>query len=186
MKTGDTHILILPGLEGGSPAHWYDRWADKLRTASRVEVDDWDNTHRDDYVTAIKGAVEARLAEADKPVILIGHSLGTIALVHAAPELPAAVRGALLVGVPDLEAATHFENQASYLPIPREPLPFPSLVIASRTDPYCGIEAAADMAGAWGSDFGDAGDCGHFNPDSGHGAWPEGLLSLGKFLNRIG
>ena len=32
---------------------------------------------------------------------------------------------------------------------------------------------------------GDAGEIGHINPDSGHGAWPEGLLSLGKFLGKL-
>ena len=62
-------------------------------------------------------------------------------------------------------------------PYPREPLPFPSLTIASRNDPFCAFEVAEDIAAAWGSLFIDAGEAGHINADSGTGPgrkarWP--------------
>ena len=90
-----------------------------------------------------------------------------------------------MVGVPDLDTHKAFGEVDSYLPVPREPLPFPSTVIASRNDPYCDFDVASDLGGAWGSVVGDAGEIGHINPDSAHGAWPEGLLSLGKFLGKL-
>ena len=31
----------------------------------------------------------------------------------------------------------------------------------------------------------DAGEAGHINGESGHGPWPEGLLTFGKFMSRL-
>ncbi len=70
-------------------------------------------------------------------------------------------------------------------PYPRDPLPFPSVVIASRNDPYGAFEVAEDNAAAWGSLFIDAGESGHLNADSGHGPWPEGSMTFAKFLSQL-
>ena len=70
-------------------------------------------------------------------------------------------------------------------PYLREPLPFPSIVIASRNDPFCAFEVAEDIAGAWGSLFIDAGETGHLNADSGFGPWPEGSMTFAKFLTDL-
>ena len=69
--------------------------------------------------------------------------------------------------------------------MPREPLPFPSLVLASRNDPHCAFEVAEDLAGAWGSRLVDLRESGNVDPDSGHGPWPEGLMTFGKFLGQL-
>ena len=76
-------------------------------------------------------------------------------------------------------------DAAPYTPVPRDPLPFPSLVAASKTDPYASQEAAADLANAWGAMLVDAGDCGHINDESGHGPWPEGLMTFTVFIHRL-
>lgn len=183
MKTADADILIHPGLFGGSDDHWYARWADRLATARRVEQDDWSEPDRESWISCLTAAVD----RAERPVILIGHSLGVLTIVHAAPELPAdKVRGAFLVAPPHLE--THigaFPQTRSFLPVPREPLPFPSFLIASRTDPYSDFQMADDLGAAWGSAVYDAGDCGHINDDSGHGPWPEGLLMFARLLKQV-
>ncbi|MEO0619886.1 MAG: alpha/beta hydrolase, partial [Pseudomonadota bacterium] len=70
-------------------------------------------------------------------------------------------------------------------PMPRDPLPFPSLLVASRTDPYCAFDIADDLGAAWGSLVIDAGDAGHINAASGHGPWPEGSMTFGKFISRL-
>ena len=67
----------------------------------------------------------------------------------------------------------------------REKLPFPSVLIASATDPYCTQDEARELAEAWGSEFVDAGDSGHLNSESGHGPWPDGLLRFAGFLKSL-
>ncbi len=183
MKSADATILILPGFAEDDGDHWYQRWHSGMKTARRVELADPLDPGRDAYV----GAVTAAVIAADRPVVLVAHSLGVLAAVHAAPTLPAdRVRGAFLAGIPDLERhGAAFERAVGYLPVPRDPLPFPSLAVVSRTDPWCSFEVAEDLAGAWGSRVIDVGDSGHLDADSGHGPWPEGLMTFGKFLSRL-
>ena len=69
--------------------------------------------------------------------------------------------------------------------VPRDPLPFPSMLIASATDPFCSVERAAEFAACWGSDFHLAGDAGHINVASGHGPWPEGLMMFTRLMQRL-
>jgi len=183
MRTSDADILIVPGYTGSGPDHWQSRWEAKLSTARRVEQDDWD---RPDPI-----AWPARIAEAataaSRPVVIVAHSLGVVALVKAASAMPVGVvRGAFLVGPVDVEApGVTPELLTSFAPVPRDPLPFPSLLVASRTDPYCSYERAEDFGYAWGSAVVDAGEAGHLNVDAGFGPWPEGLMRFAGFLRLL-
>jgi predicted alpha/beta hydrolase family esterase len=183
MRTSDADILFVPGLGGSGPDHWQTRWEAKLSTARRVEQADWE---RPDSVTWPARIAEAPAA-ASRPVILVAHSIGVIALVQAAPQMPPGlVRGAFLVAPADAEAPdVQPDVLKSFAPIPRDPLPFPSLLVASRTDPYCTYERAEDLAYAWGSAIVDAGEAGHLNPQSGFGPWPEGLMRFAGFLRQL-
>jgi predicted alpha/beta hydrolase family esterase len=60
-----------------------------------------------------------------------------------------------------------------WFPVPRAPLPFPSIVTASRNDPLGRFERVAELAACWGSKLVDLGEVGHLNPASGYGEWPE-------------
>jgi predicted alpha/beta hydrolase family esterase len=183
MRTSDADILIVPGLNGSGPEHWQSRWEQKLRTARRVEQSDWNNPRHDAWTGAVVDAVAA----ATKPVILIAHSLGVHAVAHAAPAFePGRVIGAFLVAPPSEEVLRSFDRTSmGFETAPRAPLPFPSLLVASRNDPFGAYEAAEDLAYAWGSAIVDAGEAGHINVDSGHGPWPEGLMSLAGFLAKL-
>lgn len=183
MKTSELDILILPGLHGGTEDHWYRRWNSKLKTARIVEQGDWSAPDRDAWTQNIVAAVNA----ADRPVFIIAHSLGTVALAHAAEQLADAnIVGAFLVAMPDLAAVQDLLPEAdSFLPVSKGPLSFPSLMVASRNDPYCIYQRAEEMALDLGSLLIDGGIQGHINDESGHGPWPEGLMTLSKFLNRI-
>lgn len=109
-----------------------------------------------------------------------------VAATHAAPAFrPGKVRGAFLVALPDVEDNRVPAGAAPFAPIPRDPLPFPSILVASRTDPYCAYGRAEDFAYAWGSALVDAGDSGHLNTASGHGPWPEGLMRFAGFLKKL-
>lgn len=183
MKTSQADILILPGLGGGGPGYWYERWGQKLRTANRVEQKSWDNPDFDDWQDTIVAAVE----QATQPVVLIAHSLGVIAAVHAAARFPhQKVTGGYFVAPPDIDAITaQMPAVKSFSDVPTAPLNFPSILVASSDDPYCSIKKAEDMSFAWGSKFESAGDSGHINADSGQGPWPEGLMSFATFMARL-
>lgn len=182
MKTADASILIIPGFGDSGPTHWQSRWEQKLSTARRVVQPDWNKASRAQWVDEIVRAV----AEADKPVVLVAHSIGVAAVAHAAAKFTRPVVGAFLVGLSDWNRPDLLPGVAhDFAPIPREPFAFPSLLIASRNDPYCEFEVAADHANAWGSALIDAGEAGHLNVESGHGPWPEGLLRFAGFIRRL-
>ena len=183
MRTSDCDILIVPGYTNSGPDHWQSRWQQRLSSARRVEQDDWDAPARDDWVAQVLKTVE----RCRRPIVLVAHSLGVITIAHAAPMLPRGiVRGAFLVAPSDVEDADGIAAiERSFAPVPRDPLPFPSLLVASRSDPYCAYERAEDFAFAWGSALLDAGEAGHINTASGYGPWPEGLMRFAGFLKRL-
>jgi len=183
MKTSDCDILIVPGYENSGADHWQSRWERQLSTARRIEQENWDAPDRAAWI----GRIVQEASKARLPVVLVGHSLGVLAIAHAAPFLDAGkVQGAFLVGLPDVERPDFVPAiDRSFAPIPRDPLPFPSVLVASRTDPHCDYAKAEDVAYSWGSAIVDAGDAGHINTDSGHGPWPEGLMRFAGFLKRL-
>jgi len=184
MKMIDTDIIIVPGLGNSGPGHWQRRWHERFTNASIVEQHNWAKPDRDAWTAAIARAVMM----ATRPVVLVGHSLGVPAIVHAAQTFAdTKVRGAFLVSPPDIESDSPEIPAAArvFAPLPRDPLPFPSMLVASETDSLVTPEAAADMAAAWGSDFHTAGDAGHINIASGHGPWPEGLMMFTRLMQRL-
>jgi len=182
MRISEADILIVPGYAGSPQDHWQTRWEQKLSTARRVEQRSWDEPDRDAWTTAVADAVNA----SERPVVIVAHSLGVAAVVHAVPLFRRPVSGAFLVSPPDVgNPEIEPPSLRAFGPYLREPLPFPSVVIASRNDPYSAHEAMEEAAAAWGSLFMDAGESGHINADSGHGPWPEGLMTFGKFLGQL-
>jgi uncharacterized protein len=182
MRSTDTDILIVPGLGNSGPDHWQSRWQAKLSSAWRVEQQDWDRPVLADWTQSIVTAV----ASARKPMVIIAHSLGVPCVVHAMQRADRSkIAGAFLVSPVDAPHRHHPEIDPAFDPAPRDPLPFPSMVVASRNDIYASYEYRADLANAWGSLLIDAGEAGHINASSGHGPWPEGLMSFAAFLNRL-
>jgi predicted alpha/beta hydrolase family esterase len=186
MKIADTDILIQPGWENSGEGHWQRRWGERFPNARIIEQEDWDRPQRKDWVPRI----EREVMMATRPVVLVAHSLGTIAAVHAAQSFKdGKVRGAFLVSPPDLEN----EDLLAMLPrelqtfanVPRDPLPFPSMLVVSTNDQFCSVERAVDMSTAWGSDLHLQNNAGHINVASGHGPWPEGLLMFTRLMQRL-
>jgi uncharacterized protein len=181
MRTADLDLLFVAGLNGFGPDHWQTRWRNRLPTAKLVEQADWDRPDLSLWVRAIVEACEA----AQRPVVLIAHSLGVTTVSHAAPLLSASrVKGALLVAPPSDEALIR-EGAGAFAPTPSAPLPFPSLLVASQNDPFSEYQFAEDKAAQWGSRLVAAGEAGHINADSGHGPWPEGLMQFAGFIKTL-
>jgi predicted alpha/beta hydrolase family esterase len=186
MRIADADILILPGLGNSGPGHWQRRWGERFPHALFVEQDDWDHPRLGDWV----GRLHQEIMLATRPVVIVAHSLAVPAVVHTAQRLKdTKVRGAFLVSPPDLESqellAELPAEVSSFRNVPRDPLPFPSMLVASSNDAYVSVERAADMAAAWGSTLELVGASGHINVASGHGPWPEGLLMFHQLMKRL-
>jgi len=174
-------VLIIPGLGGSGPDHWQSRWQVRLADARRVEQADWDKPDRAGWIARLDDAV----AQSKAPPILIAHSLSCALVVcwpaaHARP-----VNAALLVAPADIESDTHTPPEAHvFRPLPMVRLRFPTVVVASRDDPYVAFERATAMARAWGAELVDIGNAGHINTSAGYGEWPEGERILARLINR--
>jgi uncharacterized protein len=164
-------ILVVPGLGGSGPEHWQTCLERSLPGAARVEQDDWDRPHREKWVARLVGAV------AQAPgAVLVAHSLGCILVAQAAlayPDLP--IGAALMVAPADVDSAGHTpDHLRGFAPIPRAPLPFHAVLVASTNDPYMRFARARELAEAWEAEFVDAGPIGHINVAAGFGSWPAG------------
>jgi predicted alpha/beta hydrolase family esterase len=62
------------------------------------------------------------------------------------------------------------------------PLPFPTVLAASGTDPWADLESSRRLAARWGARFVDLGDAGHVNTGAGFGPWPRGEELLRDLL----
>ncbi|HEY6354390.1 MAG TPA: alpha/beta fold hydrolase [Burkholderiaceae bacterium] len=171
-------VLIVPGLRDHVDAHWQTLLALDLQARGRkvclvppmgrIDLD------CDARVAAIEHAVQAIAG----PLVLVAHSAGCVMVAHWAQQMTRPIRGALLATPPDFERPmpdgypTLGElRDNGWLPVPREPLPFQSVVAASRDDPLGGFDRIEQLARNWGSRFVDLDKVGHLNPASGYGPW---------------
>jgi hypothetical protein len=164
-------VLIIPGLGGSGPEHWQSLWQARLPDVRRVEQTDWDRPDRAEWIARLDAAV----AQSKQPPILVAHSLSCALVACWAAAHKPPVRGALLVAPADVDSDAHTPPEAhAFRPMPMTPLPFPTIVAASRDDPYVAFQRALEMAKAWGAELVDIGDAGHINTSAGYGEWREG------------
>jgi predicted alpha/beta hydrolase family esterase len=146
----------------------------------RVVQKDWDTPTLNEWVAALTAAIET----AQRPPLLIAHSLGCITVGHLPQHVREKVAGALLVAPADVDRKGAPAFLRSFSPVPLHSLPFQSVVVASTNDPYCSLERARVFADAWGSRFETLENAGHINVDSGYGPWPDGLKLLAALRRR--
>jgi predicted alpha/beta hydrolase family esterase len=173
-------FLTVPGLGGSGPSHWQTLWERNRPGTVRADLGMWHTPHRNSWVTRLDWAIR----QAEAPVILVAHSLGCLAVAWWAALSPQPygwpVAGALLVAPADVDRVGVQEELRGFAPSPAIPLPFPSILVASRDDPWIAFDRAHSLAAAWGSHFVDAGAAGHINAASGLGQWPEGQELLDR------
>jgi predicted alpha/beta hydrolase family esterase len=170
-------VLTVPGLDNSGPDHWQTRWEAQHTGCLRVNLGQWDRPHRNSWVNQLNLA----LRNVQGPVLLAAHSLGCHAVAAWAlmePDAASLVAGALLVAPPEVDFFPLDPRVGAFSPTPSGVLPFPSVLLASRNDPYCGQPAARVLARMWGAQFQDAGTLGHINAQSGLGEWHEGWRLL--------
>jgi predicted alpha/beta hydrolase family esterase len=174
-----TPVLVLPGYGDSGPDHWQSLWQASSASFRRVHQRDWLAPDLAEWLTAL----DREIAACASPPVLAAHSLGCALVAHHVKAGGRPVKGALLVAPADVEMVAMFlEAVQSFAPMPRVPLPFPSIVVASSDDPYVTPARAAEFARAWGSRVVSLTGAAHINTDSGHGAWPEGRRLLDELL----
>lgn len=177
-------VVLVPGLRGHVEDHWQTRLAARLPGAWTVPPLGRTEPSLQIRVRLLDHIVE----DVDGPVVLVAHSAGVLATVHwAATYTGSKVVGALLVTPPAFADPLPAEYPSigqlrdhGWLPIPRRPLPFPSILATSTDDPLGNPVRLRAMANAWGSREHSLGAVGHLNPASGFGEWPEAPALIGR------
>ncbi len=171
-------ILTVPGLGSSGPQHWQTRW-EQQHGCRRVEQRNWDQPVCAEWVAALEAAVAA----APGPVVLVAHSLACATVAHWAATTTLPLVGALLVGPADVDRREQLPEVRGFAPMPLARLPFPSIVVASTTDEYVTLERATEFAAAWGSRLVNVGARGHLNSESDLGLWPQGWALVHDLLH---
>ena len=76
-------ILLLPGWQDSGPAHWQSRW-EALHGFQRVQQADWEWPRRGDWMARLEDVLIA----ADRPAVLVAHSLGCLLIAAWAAVSP--------------------------------------------------------------------------------------------------
>ncbi|MFO1369053.1 MAG: alpha/beta hydrolase [Marinagarivorans sp.] len=184
-----TAFVFVPGYGNSLGGHWQElwyaqlagsHWAELGASSDGAELGSWDRPDCALWVARLQACISA-IAE---PVVLISHSLGGLTIAHWAAQHPAACRqilGAFMVAVPDPTRPDFPSAISGYGATPLTALPFASLMVTSRDDPYAAPEQSAAFASAWGAGTWDIGEAGHINVARGFGAWPEGRIALERW-----
>lgn len=182
-------VLIVPGYHGSGPGHWQSWLEGELPEARRVAGIDWDTP----LLARWAGEVRREIDAAAGAVWLVAHSFGCLASAVAAADRPQRVAGLLLVAPADPERfellGVREDPQRSAGVgrfLPQSAFSCPSILVASRSDPWLQPDAARAWAERWGSRLIDIGDAGHVNVESGHGPWPLALSLLQQLRDSAG
>ncbi|RVT43520.1 RBBP9/YdeN family alpha/beta hydrolase [Sphingobium algorifonticola] len=179
-------VLTVPGLNNSGPGHWQTIWEERRGDCRRVDLGSWSSPSRNAWVNRLDTAIRETAHAHGAPIILAAHSLGCLAVAWwgALQSQPYGwpVAGALLVAPPDCERTETPETIGGFAPVPRSALPFPSILVASRNDPYIFYERAHSIGKNWGSQIIDAGHSGHINAQSGLGEWRFGQALLDRLI----
>ncbi|MEX8194868.1 RBBP9/YdeN family alpha/beta hydrolase [Comamonas guangdongensis] len=181
-------ILIIPGLRDHVEEHWQTLLAKELPHCVTVPPLEQDKLSCQARLDAIDRALEAVYG----PVIIVAHSAGCMMVAHWALRRARPVLGALLAAPADVETpmpagypTQEVLSAHGWMPIPRQRLPFPSILAASSNDPLTPLERARGFARDWGSRLVELGPVGHLNPASGHGAWPMAQQLIAELLEMV-
>lgn len=176
-------VLFVPGLRDHVEDHWQTHAARALPGSVTVAPLTTDRLS----LSARVAAVDAALNAIEGEVVIAAHSAGCLMVAAWAAHPTRQIKGALLATPADVENPlppgypTFDELSANgWVPIPRQPLPFPTIVAASRNDPLAGFDKVAELATAWGAELFDAGEVGHLNPPAGFGLWPEAAALIAR------
>ncbi len=170
--------IIIPGLRNSNEEHWQTKFENSdPKNFIRINQKNWDEPNCNEWIEQI----EKELNSYNKSeLILIGHSIGCMAIVHWFNKFKLSIKGALLVAPSDSENPNYPSYITGFAPIPMFNLPFRSIVVASTNDHVTNIERSKLFAKNWGSELVILENIGHIEPKSGFGDWPLGKELIKK------
>lgn len=173
--------INIPGLHNSNEAHWQS-YFERLEPHEfiRVEQKNWDQPDCATWIAQIEETLESLN---HKDLILIGHSIGCIAIVKWFEEYGHSVKGVLLVAPSDSEKENYPNYIKGFTPIPKNQLPFPSIVVASDNDHVTDLKRSKEFASNWGSQLIILKKAGHIEPKSGFSQWNFGRELLKRLEN---
>jgi predicted alpha/beta hydrolase family esterase len=174
-------VLIVPGWTNSGPEHWQSIWQRANPAWQRVEQAEWNFPQVEDWLANL----DRQIATCQAPPILVGHSLGCIAITRWSVISRAPVAGAFLVAPADVEAEDTPVELRGFAPIPLTALRFPSYMVVSENDEFLSLPRANQLAKCWRSTLKNIGPSGHIGTAAGYGAWPEGKALLDAFIGSI-
>ncbi len=170
-------LVIVPGLHGSGAEHWQSWLHGQVDGSVRVEQDEWSTRDLDRWSERV---ADTLAAQGPGPHVIVAHSFGCLATVHALQRRPALDVSQLLLVAP---AEPNRFDIAPRLPQAR--LAARSCVVASDNDPWMSATQAHSWALRWGSDWINLGNAGHVNLDSGYGPFPLAREWAAGALNRL-
>lgn len=163
-----SRVLLVPGRGKALPGHWSWQWAQRYPNVHWAPEPPGPPYQPDERVADLDTALRA----SDEPAVLVAHSAGCLTVAFWAEGHTGPVRAALLVTPPYLDGPE----------VTFRPLPFRTVVVASRNDPHATFEQAAAAAAQWGAEVYDAGAVGHLDSKTGFGPWPAGERLVATLL----
>jgi len=135
----DLRYFIVPGLGNSGKEHWQTYIENKIPSARRIVQDNWDAPAANAWIKKIN---EKLKNEDLSRVVLIGQSLGCLAIAKWAIANHKTIKAALLVAPADIEKSSPIIDLNSFLPLPLHRLSFKTLVVASTNDEWLSIKRA--------------------------------------------
>ncbi len=173
------HHLIVPGLNNSGPDHWQSFWEKSLPDTSRVVQENWEHPEKEDWIRRLSRYIAGLTSD----TVLVAHSLGVVTCVEwMLRERNSLVKGAFLVAPADADCV---ELIRDFAPVPLKRLPVPSMVVASRDDPFVSFGRAEEFSAAWGASLVDVGNLGHINAETKLGEWLAGRKLLDAFEKKL-
>lgn len=170
-------LVIVPGLHGSGAEHWQSWLHGEVDGSVRVVQDDWAAPDLDRWSARVADTVAA---QGPGPHVIVAHSFGCLATVHALLRRPALNVSQVLLVAP---AEPDRFGAAPLLPQSR--LVARSCMVASDNDPWMSATQAHAWALRWGSDWINLGNAGHINVDSGFGPFPLARDWATRALDRL-
>jgi predicted alpha/beta hydrolase family esterase len=169
----------VPGLRDHVADHWQTLMAAEIPGSRTVAAPEHDKLSCAARLQALDMAIQAITG----PIVLVAHSAGCVTVAHwaltgrrpiqaALLATPADIERPLPTGYPSLDAL----RASGWLPLPRWPLPFRTVLAASSDDPLATLPRSIQLASDWQAEIVTLGSVGHLNPASGYGPWPQGRV----------
>ncbi|GBR55464.1 hypothetical protein AA106555_2023 [Neokomagataea thailandica NBRC 106555] len=167
--------------------HWQSQWASTFGL-KRLKQTDWENPEPASWDMSLSTAINTR-DRADKPILLIGHSLGAVLCARWMSKhtnTQTQVAGAFLVAPADVEQAQTPDSfrVRAFAPLPSTTTALPTTLIASENDPWLSLPRAKYLSQRWGAELRTVGKRGHIGSNEPLGLWEEGAQLLFSFAEQ--